>query len=151
MSRKWILAAILFLTVASAPVLFAPPLGELQLAWQGTDPYVSSNVLEHARAVRPYLLGRREALRDRSRGHLILKFWGMPSPARVVFYDLLRTRYAIRASTVGGCLITTGGEAEWAGYNDVMMREIEQRHGRGAVDLLWSEAKLVYQQRYLRK
>ncbi|HJQ37439.1 MAG TPA: hypothetical protein VKB93_09895 [Thermoanaerobaculia bacterium] len=145
MSRKWIIPAILFVTVASAPVLFAPPLSELQQAWQATgSSCVPTGFLDRARAIRPYLLGRRDARSDLSKGHLILKFWGRPVPPSSIYYDLLRKRFGVRSMIVGGCVVMTGAMEEAAGYNDVMMSEIERRHGRAALDRLWREADLLY-------
>ena len=101
--------------------------------------------------MQPYIRGRRDALQDLSKGHLSLKFWGLPSPASSVYHDLLLKRFAVHSTIVGGCVMVMGTEAESAGYNDVMMREIERRHGRGALDGLWRDAELIYRQRLARK
>lgn len=113
-------------------------------AWNATS---SAETPVRLPAMREYLRGRHAAVEDIRKGCLRLKIWGLPAPSSSIFRDLLVERYGVNTCRTAGCVVDTTQEAGWIGYNTVMLREIDRRFGKKALETAYRDAAKLFEER----
>lgn len=115
-------------------------------AWPATDRF-ANGIRERLDVYPAALRGRAEARLDVDAGRITLKLFGSPPPWRVFYSDILRSR-GIESKVVAGCTFTTRTEPMgWMAYNEVMLDEIERRHGKSFMQSAATQAEIEYRRR----
>ena len=89
--------------------------------------------------------GRSEAEKDLAAGQLRLKIYGLPFPWDRKYREMAWERLGVELDFVAGCIVDDELVERVAGYNEPMQREIDRRHGPGAMDKLAEAARAEYQ------
>lgn len=89
--------------------------------------------------------GRAEAERNLAAGKLGLKTYGLPAPWSWKYRDIAREKLGVEFNAVAGCVVDDELVERAAGYNEPMQREIDRRHGPGALQKLAEVARAEYQ------
>lgn len=85
--------------------------------------------------------GKAEALADIGASRPRLLTYGLPDPASEEYAELLEARLGVELDPIAGCLVDDKLTGRADGYNTVMVAHLEERHGRGILDRLWTEAE----------
>jgi hypothetical protein len=89
--------------------------------------------------------GRAEAVQDLATGKLRLKTYGLPAPWSWKCHEMARDKFGVEFDTVAGCVVDDELVERVTGYNEPMQREIDRRHGPGALEKLAEAARTEYQ------
>jgi hypothetical protein len=91
--------------------------------------------------------GVNDARRDLAEGVLKLKTLGRPTtPVEAIRAELLEKRFGVRHEVIGdGTAATWDLEAYADAYNDAVREAIEAQHGKGILDAVTAEARLIHE------
>lgn len=85
-------------------------------------------------AKKSYEKGRFKAKRDLRRGKYVIKTYGMIDGSEYYYNRILLEEYGVEVDRVAGCIVMPSLMNEVAGYNSVMVAEIEKKYGKGVLD-----------------
>lgn len=89
--------------------------------------------------------GRAEAERDLAAGRLCVRTYGFPSPWIGKYVARAKAELGVEVESVGDCTVDDDIVARAEGYNERMTREIDQRHGPGALARVAEAARLEFE------
>jgi len=84
-------------------------------------------------AKRSYEKGRYKARRDLRRGKYIIKTYGMIDGSEYYYNRILQEEYGVEVDRVAGCIVMPSFANEVAGYNSIMVAEVEKKYGKGVL------------------
>lgn len=97
-------------------------------------------------AKKSYEKGRFKAKRDLRRGKYVIKTYGMIDGSEYYYDRILLEEYGVEVDRVAGCIVMPSLANEVAGYNSVMVAEVEKKYGKGvlgrAVKRAWEAYKI---------
>jgi hypothetical protein len=85
--------------------------------------------------------GCEAAWSDLQAGRLIYRWTGHAGPWGHEFFALVFERFGMSVEGFGVCFTTPSASAFNEGYNQVVIREIDRRHGPGAFQAVIADAK----------
>jgi TonB-like protein len=146
-----LLGALAFTIIAvTARVLpGAVTVSDVEATWNSTKTF-SHGTFSRIIALPSALFGYVTAKNEIVEGRLSLDLWGLPSPWREAYSDLIRARFGVQSRVVAGCVVSHFQLAEWSAHNQVVIREIESRYGHGALAACAADAQLEYQRNFRR-
>src|SRR5262245_33702836 len=86
-------------------------------------------------AKKSYEKGRFRAKRDLRRGKYIIKTYGLIDGSGFEYYynRILHEEYGVEVDRVAGCIVMPSLANEVAGYNSIMVAEVEKKYGKGVL------------------
>jgi len=98
-----------------------------------------------------YPRGGAVALIHQATKHYTVTTYGLASPWRLEYQDLLNTRYGVKLEVLAGCVVTEQLTEYVEGYNSISTAYMNKRFGHDIFAECSNDAKLHYDIKHARK